>query len=84
MRVFLFTVIIITFVVFPWWVGILCSMAYAYRFHAYELIPLGIFLDAFFAPSYGELTIVYIGSLLLVVGALEFVKPFLSFYEETA
>lgn len=84
MRVLMFTILIVLFLLFPWWVGMGCALLYAYRFHAYELIPLGIFLDALFAPAYDPSSLLYITGLLAITITLEYVKPFLSFYEETA
>ena len=84
MRALLFITLIAAFLALPWWVGMTGAFLYAYRFHAYELIPLGIFLDALFAPSFDTLSFFYIGILLSLTLALELLKPFLSFYKETA
>jgi len=67
-------------VLLPWWLVLPVWVAYAYALPAYELVVIGLLLDAYHAA--GSFEGYYTVSALVITAGLELLKPHLSFYEE--
>lgn len=67
-------------VLLPWWLVLPVWGAYAYALPAYELIVIGLLLDAYHGT--GSEGWYYTVAALVITAGLELLKPHLSFYEE--
>lgn len=79
MRLIYFILIVIGSVVLPWWFVLPLWLCYAFAFRAYELIALGVFLDACFGYQISWHVLYTLVAVALCVGA-EFLKPRIAFY----
>jgi len=80
MRLLYFLIVLITAVALPWWIALPFFAFYAFRFQAYELIALGVLLDAYFGymlPWHVAYTTA--AGVLCIVA--ELLKPRISLYE---
>lgn len=69
-------VIIILTPVMPWWLFAIVAIGYCYRFTGYELIVLGVLIDAYYGHAF---TIpVYTLIAILAVFSTQYARPFLS------
>ncbi len=81
-RVLFFILIVVIAVVAPTAVLAVCALAYALRYTAYELIFVAAGIDAFYGAG-GILTVPYyilITSAVLIL--IEWVKPYISVYNQ--
>lgn len=82
MRVLFFGILVLIALTTPYFVAIILSAPYAFRYTAYELIVLGVFLDALLgASTFSLFYTIVLSAVFLLIEAL---KPFLIFYEEQA
>lgn len=81
-RVFLYVLLLVTLVIVPWWLLILCLFVYALRYTAYELIALGFIIDGLYGFGY-PLSLPYY-TLGIVIGliCIEWLKPHISVYNQ--
>ncbi len=66
----------------PVWLYGMALFWYAIRYTAYELIFLGVFLDAFYGMDGGFLIPVYTFGVIIGLLVLESVKPHISVYNQ--
>jgi hypothetical protein len=81
MRITVFAAVVCSALFAPAWVFALCAVAYAFWRPAYELIVLGALVDLGFSPLSSVFDFKYtllLGALVLMV---EFLKPYVSYYE---
>lgn len=78
MRLGIFLLVVLAGFLTPFWFFVLCAIAYALWKPAYELIFLGVIIDAHFGIG-TQYFYTLVCSLLVLV--LEMTKPLLSFYE---
>ena len=83
MRVLFFVGVVIVAGALPWWALLFVAGAYAFRYRAWELVFLGVFLDAFFGHTAPFLPVPlwYTLAAALLVGGLQIVKPRLAFVQ---
>lgn len=74
MRFFYCAVIIIAAILLPWWAAAILWVWYAFVFRAYELVVLGILLDAYFGYVFPWHLFYTLVATLICFGA-ELVKP---------
>lgn len=82
MRIIIFIGLLVLSLFVPFWIFLPFVFLYALWQSAYELIILGMFIDAQFglsAVSFGYLYTFTLGTIVLVA---EFIKPHMSFYNE--
>lgn len=82
MRVFVFAIFILSALTAPYWMTLCLGVLYAFRYTAYELIVLGVFLDALLSAT--TILPLYTIALAVIVFCVELVKPLLTFYDERA
>lgn len=80
MRVIYFVLIVIASVTVPWWLAITLWAVYAFIFGAYELIVLGVLLDAYFGYVSFFNVFYLVAAVILCVG-VELLRPRLAFYD---
>jgi len=82
LRPFLFVCLLVIAVIAPTGFFIICAFLYAFRFTAYELIAVCVFIDGMYGTGYQlwvpYYTIITCGVLLCI----EWVKPHISLYNE--
>lgn len=81
MRIGIFIGVVLSGLLMPFWFFIACAFLYALWKPGYELIVLGMFIDAQFGIPENEFPYVYTLSLGILVLATSFLKPYLRFYE---
>ena len=79
MRSIFFIGVVIASVVLPWWLALPLFAYYAFVFRAYELIVLGILLDAYFGYMLPWHVFYTVAALALYMG-MEFLKPRVAWY----
>ena len=78
MRLLYILLLVIVSVIAPWWCTLILWIPYAFRFRAYELIALGILLDAYF--GYATLWhIFYTVSATVLYFGVELLRPRIAF-----
>jgi hypothetical protein len=82
-RIVSFITLFLTALFFPLWVFVPLAVLYTCMFGAYEIIIIGIYIDAQFGnPDIHEMWFLYTALTLSIVGVSLLVKPFLRFYTE--
>ena len=66
----------------PVWLYVVALCCYAIRYTAYELIILGVFLDAFYGMDGGFMIPVYTLGVIIGLLVVESVKPHISVYNQ--
>lgn len=79
MRLVCFIGLVVGSVVLPWWFLLPLWTLYAFAFQAYELIALGMLLDAYFGYAMPWHVFYTVTATLVCIGA-ELVKPRIAFY----
>lgn len=80
MRLGFFVGIVIVSVTLSWWLVLPLWILYAFRFRAYELIILGILMDAYFGYALSWHMLYTVVAVILCVSS-ELLKPRLAFYK---
>jgi hypothetical protein len=80
MRAGVFIVVALVGLFMPIWFCILASLCYAFWWTGYELIVLGVLIDAQFGLGTSIFAYTYTLMLGAVVLSAESIKPYLSFY----
>ncbi len=80
MRVFYFILLTIASVIMPWWLVLAFWVLYAFFVGAYELMMLGILLDAYFGYASLWHSFYFWSAVILCVG-VELLRPRLAFYD---
>lgn len=80
MRLIYFIAIVVASVVLAWWLVVLLWVLYALMFRAYELIALGILLDAYFGYVLPWHVFYTVAATLVCIGA-SVLKPRMMFYD---
>lgn len=80
MRLFIFCLLILIALNVPFFVFFVCAFLYALWRPAYELIVLGICIDALFGGAISVHGFLYTVSLGVLVLGAEVLKPHVSFY----
>ena len=72
--------VLISFV-FPWWILLPCVCFYAMRYHAYEVVLVGVLLDVSHGMSFTLVPFpcVYTVIACVVLYVCEHIKPFMRF-----
>lgn len=81
MRIVFFIVLIAVTVAVPWWLVVPLWAVYALRYVAYELVVLGIALDAYFGMMMPWHVVYTVSAFVVCLGA-EWLKPRMSLYDE--
>lgn len=82
MRLFFFVVLIFSAYLLPIWLFLLLCFAYAVLFQAYELLILGLLVDAQFGIGVFPYSALYTLSIGTIIFVAEIIKPYLLFYRE--
>lgn len=84
MRALSFTALFILSFALPWWFVLILSVVYAFRYCAYELIVLGVLLDAVYGGALSShiVPVVYTLTMTVIIFVVEILKPHLSLYKE--
>lgn len=80
MRPICFIGMLVAGVVLPWWLVLPLGVWYACMFRAYELIVLGVALDAYFGSAL-PWHVLYTATAGVVCAGAEFLKPRMAWYE---
>lgn len=81
MRPISFFVIVLTALLLPLWLFLTCAFLYTLKWSGYELIVVGVLIDAQFGTGSDIFLYQYTVFVSLLVLFLEFLKPHLSWYE---
>lgn len=81
-RAALFIGIILLSGILPWWLVLPLWGAYALGYTAYELIVLGVLMDAYFGYSAGALQLFYAIAGVGICIAAELLKPRIAWYSD--
>lgn len=80
MRLIFLAPLIIVSVVVPWWLALPLWAGYVFAFRGYELIVLGVLLDAYFGAG-GLYQALYTLSAAALCLLAEMLRPRMAFYE---
>lgn len=82
MRIALFSILVLLTLFAPLWLVFLSAVVYAcMRPVAYELLVLGVCIDAGFGSGFAHYGVMYTAMFGAIVLAAELIKPHLRFYE---
>jgi len=81
MRIFCFLGIILTALFLPFWIFVCMSIIYALTWNAYELLIIGLFIDAQFGDVSRQLWYLYSISSAGILALTIYIKPHLRFYQ---
>lgn len=82
-RIVSFITLFLTALFLPLWIFVPLAALYACIFGAYEIIVIGIYIDAQFGnPDMHKIWFLYTMLTLSIVGVSLLVKPFLRFYTD--
>lgn len=81
MRIFCFLGIIFTALFLPFWIFVCMSFIYAFTWNAYELLIIGLFIDAQFGDVSRQLWYLYTITSAGILALTIYVKPHLRFYQ---
>jgi hypothetical protein len=80
-RIITFCILIGIALLAPLWLFLVCAALYALTVRGYELIVLGMFIDAQFGVASTSFPYLYTVSTGAIILVLELAKPHLTFYE---
>lgn len=81
MRIFIFCILILIALLSPFWFFAFLALLYALWQRGFELIALGMCIDAQFGTAGVAFPYLYTVSMGAIVLILELLKPHLAFYE---
>jgi len=81
-RAISFLMVLVTALFLPFWIFIIASTAYAFVYAPYEILILGLFVDALFGGSIQSAGYIYTLSSAILGAVVLLSKPFFSFTEE--
>ena len=81
-RIALYIGLIVVFTTGPLPIAVVCALAYAFRYTAYELLALAFVLDGFYGVQFAFSIPFYTLGALVALVIVEWLKPLISVYNQ--
>lgn len=81
MRLFLFFLTVFLFLSPLWWVGFAVAAYYMVRYVGYELVFVGVLLDALLGTAFSTFPFIYTAALLTLLLCALFIRPRIFMHE---
>lgn len=75
MRIFLFCITVLLFFSPLWWAGFVVAGYYMMRYTGYELVLIGVLLDALLGTAFAPVPFIYTTVLIVLLLCVLFIRP---------